>query len=124
MQLVALAGLVWNAPASCAWAARVYVNNKEARDHGLKSVGLPSRLARFTEQAGPNDTKTTGQSWWAKSKGGESSGGGGSLCITNVDNNPGRSMRLPVCTLMLPSAHPVGAWEGPRINLALPSFRY
>lgn len=27
-QLVALAGLVWNAPTSCAWAARVYVDNK------------------------------------------------------------------------------------------------
>lgn len=27
-ELVALAGLVWNAPTSCAWAARVFVNNK------------------------------------------------------------------------------------------------
>ena len=27
-QLVALAGLVWNAPTSCAWAARVYVSNR------------------------------------------------------------------------------------------------
>ena len=28
LQLVALAGLVWNAPTSCAWAARVYVSNR------------------------------------------------------------------------------------------------
>lgn len=28
MQLVAVAGLVWNFPGSCAWAARVYVNDK------------------------------------------------------------------------------------------------
>jgi membrane protein insertase Oxa1/YidC/SpoIIIJ len=27
LQLVALAGLVWNPPTSCAWAARVYVSN-------------------------------------------------------------------------------------------------
>jgi hypothetical protein len=27
-QLVAVAGLVWNFPGSCAWAARVYVNDK------------------------------------------------------------------------------------------------
>ncbi|KAL6762932.1 hypothetical protein V8C86DRAFT_2509240, partial [Haematococcus lacustris] len=47
-ELVTMAGLVWNAPTSCAWAARVYVNNKEARDHGLQCVGLPSRLATFT----------------------------------------------------------------------------
>jgi hypothetical protein len=46
-ELVALAGLVWNAPTSCAWAARVYVNNKEARDHGIGAVGLPSRFANF-----------------------------------------------------------------------------
>jgi hypothetical protein len=42
-----MAGLVWNPPTSCAWAARVYVSNKEARDHGLRHVGLPSRLAAF-----------------------------------------------------------------------------
>lgn len=28
VQLVVMSGLVWNAPTSCAWAARVYVNNK------------------------------------------------------------------------------------------------
>ena len=28
VQLVALAGIVWNPPLSCAWAARVYVNNR------------------------------------------------------------------------------------------------
>jgi hypothetical protein len=27
-ELVILAGLVWNPPTSCAWASRVYVNNK------------------------------------------------------------------------------------------------
>ena len=51
-QLVAMAGLVWNAPTSCAWAARVYVSNREARDHGRRSVGLPSAMAAFEAAAG------------------------------------------------------------------------
>lgn len=47
-ELVALGGLVWDAPVSAAWAARVYVSNPEARRHGLRHVGLPSRLATFS----------------------------------------------------------------------------
>ena len=46
-EFVALAGLVWDFPTSCAWAARVFVTNKEARTHGISEVGLPSRLAGF-----------------------------------------------------------------------------
>lgn len=42
VQMVVLAGLVWNAPTSCAWASRVMVNSRAARNHGLKAVGLPS----------------------------------------------------------------------------------
>ena len=49
-----MAGLVWNAPLSCAWAGRVYVSNREARDHGLGHVGLPSRLASFEGVAAPS----------------------------------------------------------------------
>eukprot|EP00887_Chlorella_sp_A99_P008182 scaffold12.g8182.t1 len=46
-ELVALAGLAWDFPASAAWAARVFVNSREARDHGIREIGLPSRLAAF-----------------------------------------------------------------------------
>lgn len=46
-----MAGLVWNPPTSCAWAARVFVSNREARDHGRKSVGLPSAVAAFESAA-------------------------------------------------------------------------
>ncbi len=28
LQLVVLSGLIWDFPASCAWAARVYVNDR------------------------------------------------------------------------------------------------
>ena len=48
----------------------------------------------------------------------------GELRIMNVDSAPGRNMQLPVCTLVLPEALPKGSWPGPRINLALPSFRW
>eukprot|EP00897_Mesotaenium_endlicherianum_P007944 jgi/Mesen1/7178/ME000037S06536 len=49
MQLVALAGTVWNPPTSCAWAARVLVDSQVARDHGIDEVGLPSKLAAFSK---------------------------------------------------------------------------
>ncbi|PKU70444.1 hypothetical protein MA16_Dca013480 [Dendrobium catenatum] len=35
-ELVVIAGTVWNPPTSCAWAARVLVNNEEACRHGRK----------------------------------------------------------------------------------------
>jgi len=46
-EAVVLAGLVWDGPLSSAWAGRVYVDAPEARDHGRRCVGLPSRLASF-----------------------------------------------------------------------------
>jgi len=46
-ELVAIAGLVWNPPTSCAWASHVYVGSKSAKAHGEKEVGLPEYFARF-----------------------------------------------------------------------------
>jgi hypothetical protein len=68
-ELVILAGLVWNAPTSCAWAQRVYVSNKSARNHGRKAVGLPSRLASFVQADTPHEqladrSKVRPGSWW------------------------------------------------------------
>ncbi|KAG5526802.1 hypothetical protein RHGRI_032915 [Rhododendron griersonianum] len=54
-ELVVIAGIVWNPPTSCAWAARVLVNSDEACVHGRKvgsslmDVGLPSQVARFSK---------------------------------------------------------------------------
>jgi hypothetical protein len=48
-ELVVIAGIVWNPPTSCAWAARVLVNSDEACHHGRKEVGLPSQVARFSK---------------------------------------------------------------------------
>lgn len=49
-ELVVIAGIVWNPPTSCAWAARVLVNSNEACAHGRKHVGLPSQVARFSKR--------------------------------------------------------------------------
>uniref|UniRef100_A0A7N2L904 Protein NEOXANTHIN-DEFICIENT 1 n=1 Tax=Quercus lobata TaxID=97700 RepID=A0A7N2L904_QUELO len=49
-ELVVIAGLVWNPPTSCAWAAKVLVNSNVACDHGRKEVGLPSQVARFSKR--------------------------------------------------------------------------
>lgn len=49
-ELVVIAGLVWNRPTSCAWAAKVLVNSSEACDHGRKEVGLPSQVARISKR--------------------------------------------------------------------------
>jgi len=46
-ELVAIAGLVWNPPSSCAWASHVYVGSKSAKIHGEKEVGLPENLGKF-----------------------------------------------------------------------------
>ena len=68
-EMVALGGLVWNAPTSCAWAARVYVNNKDARNHGVKTCGLPSNFAHFDEEgAAAAATTTTTHGWWKNTR--------------------------------------------------------
>ena len=127
-QLVVLAGLVWNPPGSCAWAARVYVSNGDAQRHGVKArrsryclhrnrapdgliclfvlrfsqeVGLPSHTAAFEEQPGGS-----GGSWWRPG------GGGGVVRV----RGPGGAH---VCTLSLPRAP---AAPAPRLTLRLPSF--
>uniref|UniRef100_A0A2P2KSF9 Uncharacterized protein LOC105123089 isoform X2 n=1 Tax=Rhizophora mucronata TaxID=61149 RepID=A0A2P2KSF9_RHIMU len=48
-ELVVIAGIVWNPPTSCAWAARVLVSDDDACDHGRKNVGLPSQVAKFSK---------------------------------------------------------------------------
>lgn len=47
-ELVMMAGLVWNPPTSCAWAAKVFVDSPEAMAHGRAQCGLPSRLGGFS----------------------------------------------------------------------------
>jgi hypothetical protein len=128
LQCVAMAGLVWNPPTSCAWAARVYVSNKEARDHGIKSVGLPSRLASFnalSQAAGSSNA------WWnrpttAAAAGDRSKAAASSsvevVALSNVDRGARGLPQRPVAVFSLPSVA-AGGFLGPRLRLSLPSFR-
>ncbi|KAK9803448.1 hypothetical protein WJX73_002248 [Symbiochloris irregularis] len=69
-EVVVLAGLVWNFPTSCAWAARVYVNNREARDHGRSAIGLPSCRAALDAFVPPSGSqRQQPPSWWAPQSG-------------------------------------------------------
>eukprot|EP00210_Caulerpa_lentillifera_P000371 g364.t1 len=118
-----MSGLVWNAPTSCAWAARVYVNNKEARNHGLKHIGLPSRLAQFVVSS---PWRPQGN-WWQSY-----SPSPGALSVKNVERrgwlSKGRGLKSPVCTFLLKTTtnddgdRSRDSKIGPRIKLTLPSF--
>lgn len=138
-ELVALGGLVWDFPTSCAWAARVYVNNKEARDHGISSVGLPSRLAGFKAikkhelnrgGGGNNDAifksgKTSKRSWWdvagKVNEDNYSTISTVSMQLSNLEprGRGGKGLHTPVCHLGMP--HTPNTWA-PRIQMNLPSF--
>jgi len=138
-QCVVMAGLVWNAPLSCAWAGRVYVSNKEARDHGLAHVGLPSRLARFDGAGAPqpsvrDERRAEARSWWRAGRApallplahpaslGVKLGGGwvDAVELRSVERGR-RAMGRPVATFKLPGMR-VEGFLGPRLRLSLPSF--
>ena len=146
-EMVALGGLVWNAPTSCAWAARVFVNNKDARSHGVKTCGLPSHFAHFDEEqekgasagADPTTMATTSTThgWWKNTRRPK----GKFFGLFDKKNNTRQNKKTKknkqkgggaeslqlrdekgdeVCTLALPPAAP--SLPGPRIKMALPSF--
>ncbi|GLC38604.1 hypothetical protein PLESTM_000753000 [Pleodorina starrii] len=139
-ELVAMAGLVWNPPTSCAWAARVYVNSRQARDHGIRHVGLPSRLAAFKLTGGGDggaaaQPGTGSRNWWWRpgpaatavaaareshtATKGEQPQQPAVLELRNVDGGRGRGLSSPVCRITLPDCSRA---LGPRISLSLPSF--
>lgn len=128
-ELVALAGLAWNFPTSCAWAARVYVNNVSARNHGLQVVGLPSRLASF--RAVPRKSLNTKearekahrQDWWSLSgmRGAKKVAEGVEyLEIHNKETGNKGLKGKPVCSIEMPADTSSG-WK-PSIQMFLPSY--
>jgi hypothetical protein len=144
-EMVALGGLVWNPPTSCAWAARVFVNDASARAHGVKTCGLPSALARFDHDDGATDgtagaaQKSASFGWWRNIKppsllvAAKSFASGGWREAKETKKNKQEllkkreTVRLrdgvtggELCSIGLPSA---GSGPlGPRINVKLPSF--
>lgn len=131
-ELVALAGLAWNFPTSCAWAARVYVNNDEAKRHGLDVVGLPSRGARFTrgELSASSDNRQRQsqpkkqdqqqmKDWWGLVGPRESS----TVHIFNSDVRT--KSKRPVCSIDMSSTVERAVRSPPfmpKIQMFLPSF--
>jgi hypothetical protein len=140
-----MAGLVWNAPLSCAWAGRVFVSNREARDHGLRHVGLPSRAAAFDAAAAPAGAKQRRApapgSWWCTrgSRSGDANGDAPAMSaaalgklldgkftdaveLRNCERGQ-RGLATPVATFLMPPLRTEG-FLGPRMRLSLPSFRW
>ena len=113
-EVVVLGGLVWNPPTSCAWASRVYVDSAEARAHGIRTCGLPSRVAAFREETDASSKQrgwTNKTRWWHGTKRGEGDASTGAVSIVEG--------KTKVCELALPSEPKL---KGPRISMFLPSF--
>lgn len=126
-ELVALAGLAWNFPTSCAWAARVYVNNASARNHGLKVVGLPSRLASFRAvpkkvlNVQSTKSRNTKRDWWSfgrddmkKEEHVEY------IEVHNREKGTNGLRKKPVCSIQMPPDTST-VWK-PSIQMFLPSY--
>jgi hypothetical protein len=125
-EMVVLAGLVWNGLTSCAWAQRVYVNSREARDHGVAHVGLPSRLATFKpcREARCSGADASSPSWWnagVHTHGGARSqlASGQPLVVSNMERGK-KGIATPVAQLLLPEERE--QQSGPRLSLQLPNY--
>lgn len=125
-ELVVIAGIVWNPPTSCAWAARVLVNSAEACRHGRKEVGLPSHVAAFS-QTEASATRNKPNSFL------NMLGMGSGFCKQEnyrgieISEASGSSARH-LCNISLPlnevsgGSHKRNKWMGPAIKMSLPSF--
>ncbi|OVA18971.1 hypothetical protein BVC80_8933g18 [Macleaya cordata] len=125
-ELVVIAGIVWNPPTSCAWAARVLVNNHEACIHGRKDIGLPSQVAGFSKSIMELSERP-------RSKG---NGFLDRIGIGAGFSSPKDRMKIQVteikdsaatdfCNINLPTLQDPKSgdkWMGPAVKMSLPSF--
>ncbi|XP_057773867.1 protein NEOXANTHIN-DEFICIENT 1 isoform X2 [Salvia miltiorrhiza] len=126
-ELVVIAGIVWNPPTSCAWAARVLVNSDQAFLHGRKDVGLPSRVANFTKSAREIPGTKRSRFGGFLNKIGMSDSMKSCLDVQIKEMNNHTAMDL--CSINLTTAatapssqNDAGRWMGPAIKMSLPSF--
>ncbi|XP_015691302.1 protein NEOXANTHIN-DEFICIENT 1 isoform X2 [Oryza brachyantha] len=124
-ELVVIAGIVWNPPTSCAWAARVLVNSAEACRHGRKEVGLPSHVATFSqiEAAALRDKPVVKSSSFLSLLGMCSvvskHGNGHEVEISETKGSSTRHL----CNISVPlTGLHRHKWMGPTIRMSLPSF--
>ncbi|XP_019052320.1 PREDICTED: protein NEOXANTHIN-DEFICIENT 1 isoform X2 [Nelumbo nucifera] len=124
-ELVVIAGIVWNPPTSCAWAARVLVNSQEACFHGRKCVGLPSQVAGFSKR-----TMAISERSRNKKNGFLNMFGMGSAFFCPKNQLDIQVMEIKgssatdFCNISLPTAESKSdnMWMGPTIKMSLPSF--
>ncbi|XP_010499310.1 PREDICTED: protein NEOXANTHIN-DEFICIENT 1-like isoform X3 [Camelina sativa] len=110
-ELVIIAGIVWNPPTSCAWAARVLVNSDEACHHGRKKItAVPKRKRNrafgFLDTFGLGTTLAHPED----------------LVEVKV-SEVAAAASADICNIQIRSDETkVGNWMGPAIKMALPSF--
>ncbi|CAA2961411.1 Hypothetical predicted protein [Olea europaea subsp. europaea] len=127
-ELVIIAGIVWNSPTSCAWAARVLVNSDDACVHGRKDVGLPSQVAKFSKvrkiTALPKTTKSRFDSFLNMIGMANSPDSANSCMDIRVSEGNGQAAK-DICSINLGTTVPQpdsNRWIGPVIKISLPSF--
>ncbi|KAG8092145.1 hypothetical protein GUJ93_ZPchr0012g22156 [Zizania palustris] len=124
-ELVVIAGIVWNPPTSCAWAARVLVNSTKACRHGRKEVGLPSHVATFsqTEAAALRNKPLVKSNGFLSMLGMRSTiSKQGNDHEIEISETKGSSTRH-LCNISVPlTGSHKHKWMGPAIRMSLPSF--
>ncbi|XP_043701158.1 protein NEOXANTHIN-DEFICIENT 1 isoform X2 [Telopea speciosissima] len=125
-ELVVIAGIVWNPPTSCAWAARVLVNSHEACFHGRKCIGLPSQVAGFSKRTTILERSRNKENSFLNKI-----GFGTAFCNPKdrIDVQVAEikdSSTTDFCCISLPTAvldsRSDSMWMGPIVKMSLPSF--
>ncbi|XP_042513536.1 protein NEOXANTHIN-DEFICIENT 1 isoform X4 [Macadamia integrifolia] len=135
-ELVVIAGIVWNPPTSCAWAARVLVNSHEACFHGRKShfyvylqyIGLPSQVAGFSKRtiAISERSRNKENSFLHKIGFGTAFHNPKDRIDVQVAEIKDSSTTTDFCCISLPTAvlnsRSDSTWMGPIVKMSLPSY--
>ncbi|XP_078161670.1 protein NEOXANTHIN-DEFICIENT 1 isoform X2 [Carex rostrata] len=125
-ELVVIAGIVWNPPTSCAWAARVLVNSDEACHHGRKEIGLPSHTATFSKKILAATEKSSNKSQSFFNGIAMNSNFGNQMEHGEIEvSEAKKSSEMPLCNISLPFSvlKSENSDKGmPKIRMSLPSF--
>ncbi|KAJ8759402.1 hypothetical protein K2173_006922 [Erythroxylum novogranatense] len=123
-ELVVIAGIMWNPPTSCAWAARVLVSSDDACNHGRKHVGLPSQVAKFSKRvtAIPRQEGSTFNGFLNMIGLGGTLSSADDCADVRVTELNGPSV-TDICDINLKSVGlKSNKWMGPSVKMSLPSF--
>ncbi|KAF3327936.1 hypothetical protein FCM35_KLT06542 [Carex littledalei] len=125
-ELVVIAGIVWNPPTSCAWAARVLVNSDKACHHGRKEIGLPSHTATFSKKIVAATEKPSNKSQSFLNSIAMNSTFGNQMELGEIEVSEAKNpSEMPLCNISLPFSvlKSENSDKGmPKIRMSLPSF--